>query len=282
MAVTNGYCLIDDFKNTLTAPGQDLVVDAADDRVIRNLIERASRRVDGLMGMGRVFYPYIQTRYYDIPKDGELWLENDLLAVITLTNGDATTISSADYYLLPNNQTPYYALTLTDVTSVVWSVTSSGGSMRALSLNGIWGYREDYSVRGWKLGSTLSEVGNLNATDLTFTLTSGASIREGMIIKIENELMQVTAVSTNDVTVAARGDNGSTAATHANGTSVYYWTVQADIEELTLEIARIMYRARYGENVETTSITTPAGIITNPRSLPVWANEVIAKYRKRV
>jgi hypothetical protein len=94
--------------------------------------------------------------------------------------------------------------------------------------------------------------------------------------------MIVTGVVTDDITVIKRGGNGSTAATHINGTSVYIWQQADDINALTLEIARIMYRSRYGENVETTAITTPAGVIVTPRSLPVWAQEIVAKYRRLV
>jgi hypothetical protein len=53
-----------------------------------------------------------------------------------------------------------------------------------------------------------------------------------------------------------------------------------DIKALTLEIALIMYRARYGENVDVVSTYTPAGVIVTPRSLPVWAQEIIRTYQR--
>ena len=80
----------------------------------------------------------------------------------------------------------------------------------------------------------------------------------------------------------ARGENGSTAAVHNDGTAVRGYNHHDDTQQVTLEIARMLYRSRYGENVETTAITTPAGVIVTPRSLPVWANEIINRYKRRI
>jgi len=47
-------------------------------------------------------------------------------------------------------------------------------------------------------------------------------------------------------------------------------------------VAKVMTGSRFGENVETTSTYTGAGVIVTPRSLPVWAQEVIRKYQRIV
>lgn len=99
MAIINGYCTLDDFKKFITASGHSLNADDIDDLVIEDIIERASRKFDGLCG--RHFYPRVDTRYYSVPDDDILWLDDDLLAVTTLTNGDANTIASTNYHLLP-------------------------------------------------------------------------------------------------------------------------------------------------------------------------------------
>jgi hypothetical protein len=68
------------------------------------------------------------------------------------------------------------------------------------------------------LDTAVADSGDLaNTTDpVTFNVTAGHGmyIRAGDILKVESELMRVTAVSTDDITVA-RGFGGSTTASHA-------------------------------------------------------------------
>src|SRR4030042_3914423 len=116
--VQNGYCKLIEFKEYIPAPLQTLSVDASDDDVIKKFLEVASRRVDNLCG--RVFYPYIETRSYDIPEDDTLWLDADLLAMAALTNGNNVAIAPADYILKPANPYPKYAIQLRDISSVIW------------------------------------------------------------------------------------------------------------------------------------------------------------------
>jgi len=280
MTVVNGYCSLADFKAYITPPGQSLSIDTGDDGVIEDIIVRASRRLDDLTG--RRFYPRIETRYYNTPSGGELWLDDDLLEVLTLTNGNAVAITSADYVFKPVNEYPKYAIRLRDTSSIYFSSTTASSYDEAISLLAIWGYRERYSADGWVSGSLLDEAGNITAAVLSFTADSGSAFARDQIIRLDNELMIVTNVTGNEITVAARGANGSTAAIHLDNVAIKYWQPQDDITGLALEIAKIMYRARYGDNVETTAITTPAGVIVTPRSLPVWAQEVIRKYQRIV
>lgn len=73
--------------------------------------------------------------------------------------------------------------------------------------------------------TTLNEGGTLNNSDLTFTVTDGTIFKDGDVLLIETELVSVSSVATNDVTVRARGGFGSTAATHADGTAVTKVTI---------------------------------------------------------
>lgn len=275
--VINGYVSLTDFKAHLTPPRQTLAIDTVDDLVIEDLITVASRRVDDLIK--RKFYPRIETRYYDVPEDNDLWLDDDLLAVITLTNGDDTAIASTDYVLKPNNSYPKYCLKLRDTTSVTWEYNSSSSGQQVIDLAGWWGYHEDYVTRAWKQVGTLGAAWESTST-LTATLTAGYTLdtHGGEIIKIDSEILQTDHISSTTLTVQARGDNGSTAATHLISAPIYVWCTMTDIKQLTLEIAKIMYRSRYGET-ETDATYTQSGIIVTPRSLPAWAREIIAKYQ---
>ena len=280
MAIINGYITLADFKAELTPPRQTLQIDTVDDHKIEDTISAASRRVDDLMG-GRVFYPYIQTYAYDVPTENLIKLKADLLELTTLTNGDTTVLTSSDYVLLPANVYPKHSVKLRDTSAYYWTYNSAGSIEQVITALGYWGYHEQYSTRAWKQVGTLGAAWSSTST-LTATLTAGYTLdtHGGEIIKIDNEILQTDYISTTTLTVQARGDNGSTAATHLISAPIYLWTPMVDIAALTLEITKIMYRARYGENVETTATYTQSGVIVTPRSLPVWAQEIISRYKR--
>ena len=82
---------------------------------------------------------------------------------------------------------------------------------------------------GWSAGSyggtttsglvtTLNE--DLDNSETTITVTSGTGIAANDVILIEEELIKVGGVSTNDLTGCTRGHLGTTAATHSNGLTV--------------------------------------------------------------
>ena len=81
----------------------------------------------------------------------------------------------------------------------------------------------DYETR--KLTSAYTDsTANVNETflytDTTLTVTDGSQIAAGSFIKVGNEEMLVTAISSNDLTVE-RGMLGTARANHESGTDVY-------------------------------------------------------------
>ena len=73
------------------------------------------------------------------------------------------------------------------------------------------------------VSTTINEGGTFSDSDTTLTVTSsnpGHQIAADDFILIEEEILKVTNVSTNDLTVT-RAQNGTTAATHADGTTVF-------------------------------------------------------------
>ena len=69
------------------------------------------------------------------------------------------------------------------------------------------------------LETTINEGGTFSASDTTLTVTSGTGIATNDLILIDNEILKVTNVATNDLTVT-RAQSGTDAATHANGATV--------------------------------------------------------------
>ena len=70
------------------------------------------------------------------------------------------------------------------------------------------------------LQTTINEGGTFSDSDTTLTVTSGTGIANNDLILIDSEILKVTNVSTNDLTVT-RAQSGTEASTHANGATVF-------------------------------------------------------------
>lgn len=83
------------------------------------------------------------TRYFDALRDVSddyrtLYLDTDLCAITTVTNGDSTTVTSSQYVSEPRNITPYYALTLKQSATIAWTYDTTPEN--AISITGKWAY----------------------------------------------------------------------------------------------------------------------------------------------
>ncbi len=82
-----------------------------------------------------------------------------------------------------------------------------------------WGAGLYGGVAAGALETTINEGGTFSDSDTTLTVTSGTGIATNDLILIDNEILKVTNVSTNDLTVT-RAQSGTEASTHADGTTV--------------------------------------------------------------
>jgi hypothetical protein len=177
MAISNGYLTLDDYQLYAKADNSD----AGDDAVIEDVIEAASRFIDGKTE--RTFYARSETHYFDAtPEDNVLWFDDDLISVTTLTNGDGTAIASTKYVLLPNNKTPKYGLKLLASSGISWLLTTAGDREKAITLTGSWGFAatapHDIRFACYLIASNLYKrrFGQGNASDETITTASGLVI----------------------------------------------------------------------------------------------------------
>jgi hypothetical protein len=121
------------------------ISDSGDDTLLADLLTRAQVAIETYCN--RKFEKATATRYYRAdalgPDPGParqagtqavLLLDEDLLAVTTLTNGDATVIPAAGYWLEPRNSSPKFYIRLKSDYS--WSFTTDG----EISVAGDWGY----------------------------------------------------------------------------------------------------------------------------------------------
>ena len=75
--------------------------------------------------------------------------------------------------------------------------------------------------------STINEGETFTAADVTLTLTDATGFLEGSFIRIGNEIMSVTTVAGNDLTIV-RGQYGTSAVDHNDGTAVVQMTDSGD------------------------------------------------------
>ncbi len=125
------YCTVDDVRALLG------VVETADDALLGTLITRASALIDRVTR--RTFAERTETRLYTptVHNDGNLLLvDDDLLSVTTLTNGDGQVIPAGGYLLYPLNTSPKYGIKLKSAYS--WTYTDDPDG--AISVAGTWGY----------------------------------------------------------------------------------------------------------------------------------------------
>lgn len=134
IAISNGYATLAEFIVEKDLKSED----ATDDTSIEDIIEAASRFID--TETGRTFYARTETRYYDVPDSRKLRLDDDLLTITTLTNGDDNEISSSEYTLLPANVSPKFAIKLKSTSSTIWQPDSNGGTEQVISVAGTWGW----------------------------------------------------------------------------------------------------------------------------------------------
>ena len=216
------YATLDDLKAEL---GETTT---ANDARLGRYIAQASRAIEQYTG--RTFYPVTATKYFDAPRDGcSLFLTyEDLLTLTTLTDGTGV-ITSSYYWLYPLNMAPKHSILL-DTGTLGRGFEYDEDPQRAISIAGQWGASDNYQATGLTLAAAVSST-----TATTITL-SGATAAVGWMLLIDSEAMHVSAVSGNVATVQ-RGANGTTAATHDSGATVYRYIVPVDIMQACIEMA---------------------------------------------
>lgn len=103
MAITNGYCSLDELKAALRIPASDDI----DDALLELCVESASRDIDGVCE--RVFYQDADATRVYVPTDSFLVETDDIVSITSLKTSssgsgfDITWSASSDYQLEPLN-----------------------------------------------------------------------------------------------------------------------------------------------------------------------------------
>jgi hypothetical protein len=281
MTAINAYATLSDYQNYIvnrTGGTHAPVTDTIDDTVIEQLLESASRHIESQTM--RYYYPRIETHYFDVPEGRELIVDDDLLAVISITNGDGTTLASTEYNLIDRNKTPYYAIRIKPSSTYSWEYDTEDGGELVIGVTAFWGFHSRYTLHGWKAGSTLSEA--LDTSETEWDVASASLFAAGQLVKVNNELCVVSSAPTGKVNVASRGENGSTAAAHDSGATVYIWQPMEDLRNGVVEWVNNAYHRRFGESLRGEETVTAAGIVISPRDIPKLVKDFIAANARKV
>jgi hypothetical protein len=141
LSISNGYVTLEEYKLFADIDSTD----TDDDAAIESIIEGVSRYID--LKTQRTFYARTETRKYSLPSDGgrELELDDDLLTITELLNGDDVEIEATDYNLLPINETPKSAIRLKQTSTIFWALDSDGNSEFVIDVAGTWGYMDPHT-----------------------------------------------------------------------------------------------------------------------------------------
>ena len=229
------YVTLDAMKDRLDIAAAD----TDDDDRLRADIEAASAWVEDYTG--RVFQPRSRTVTYSADFT-DLLPVDDLLSLTTLStltvnsNGTRTygdTWATTDYDLLPfePQDEPYWAIQPNPQGRYTFPRDARG-----VQLTGLFGYTLD-TVSVGTLGA------NLTDSALTLTMSASPSVETLHTLLIGSEQLYVTGVDGVTVTVAARGANGTAAASHLSGAAVSAYRYPASVIEATaLETVRLFRR----------------------------------------
>jgi hypothetical protein len=173
-----------------------------------------------------------------------LLLDEDLLAVDSIDlNG--TDMAADTYYLADMNERsntyPYRAIVFNSDEVPAWDTGFSTG----ITITGEWGVQDNSSDTYDTVGTLAAAVSSTTTT--TLSVASASLYNEYDYIRVDNELMLVTALTktgTPQALTVKRGVNGFTAATHDNAASITRWNVVPDVEKLATKMVAYAYQRR--------------------------------------
>jgi hypothetical protein len=237
--VSHTYASVADFNSYRVDQGDSLLGNTGEAAIL-TFLEGASRSVDAFCDRSRFgsgFGPRTGANSYDDPGVSVLRLDDDLLAITSVTTtdtigGGTTTLTETTDFLARRSHgiytTPSRELAIHGDSSAWWGAADKGNVV-----TGTWGYSNETV--------SLGTMGTATGSATSLTLTAG-SASAGMTLLNEAEQMYVTAGGTA-ITVV-RGVNGTTAAVHAASTSVSRYVYPEEIVTAAVMIAHRRWRSQ--------------------------------------
>jgi len=219
---------------------------------------------------------------------GLLRLDDDMLEIEQVINGDGQTISSSDYLLEPANLYPKNGVRL--INSERWLTGDGGRREQVIQITGLWGYAPRYDM-AW--ANSLDSVQNddgIGASETTIDVTDVDGVAEdglprfeiGMLARIGNELLDVTNVNAteNQLTVR-RGANGSVASAHDHDAEIHLYRPDPQVNMACVRLATWRYRQK-DANVFDKTVSINEGVVIVPSAVPADINALMPPVRRSI
>lgn len=294
----NTYTTLDSIRKYATLASQS----TADDEALLNLIDQASRAIDRYTH--RKFYPRLETRFYDHPKQDSraLRLDDDLLDLKTFkTMNGACTVASGVMWLSTGGQwnyPPYDKIILKHNSGSV--LNFSGTPQRSNEVTGVWGYHEDYAQAWVNTGTSLAAdyTASAGSISLAGAGSYGAQasdvngiaprIAVGDTLMIANHYFAVTAgsASGNGIVIVRPYINGTVPASIvsggsiASGASIAKWAPEPDIEWAAKRLTAWTYGQR-DTPYQNITVNRALGTIQIPQSWPPDVLDRMERFKRR-
>jgi len=249
------------------------------DSQLRGLLEEASRLID--KECKRFFYCWTGTRNYD--GASSTLYPDDILSITTLKTDEGedgtyenTLTEDTDFKMYPLNEYP-------KIKAKILSNGSYGdfasGIKSGVEIVGTFGYGDGWSATPYvDAGTDVNDATPMSATVTTCTVDDGTAFAIGQTIKIGDEQLYISAISTHNLTVK-RGVNGTTAASHANDSDIYIYEYPQPIVQACLVMAMRAWKRKDSAYQDVVGIGELGTIVTSKGIDPDVARR-IRDYKK--
>lgn len=278
-----------------------------DDNLLKTFIRQSVKSIDGYCK--RRFDIRRETRSFDYPLpkferigvyraedfvtqmnvlgdwlDARLKVDDDLLEVVTLTNGNGNAFSTSDFVLEPTNLFPKHSVRLLESSDQVWETGTSGDREQIIDLDGYWGFHDRYDDDTWVDSLDTVQDDPLSAVSTQLTVsdadgdagdTLGYRIQAGNVLKIESEFVFVASVDyTTNVCTITRAYSGTTVAEHVQGTKIYVFRPMANIVLACTRLVAWRYRQKDVDTFDKAAILG-SGIAIIPSAMPADVRDLL-------
>ncbi|MCU0499121.1 MAG: hypothetical protein MUF87_17345 [Anaerolineae bacterium] len=250
---------IDRFKIYLGLESATLTT--ADSERLTLALRAATEQIQQIAG--RRFFPRFEPIAHPITHPTELSLEDDLVSISSITQGDGTTVPPHDYEV-------EYGGIVRLKNGVVWR-SNPNGDPRPITVTGYWGWHPDPLRLFRSSGDTLTQNAGLSGTILQVSNVNGTTpngeqprFRVGQLLRAQSEYLRLIGVNTtlNQLTVV-RAVQGTSAQNQLAEGVIEVYQIPSQVEWLILRWANLLYKD--GEGRDDGSI--PLSLIREAESL---------------
>lgn len=271
--------------------------DTSDDARLLRKLRSATADIEAYTN--RIFQPLTAAYTFDHEDDTCLNFRNhELLTLTSIVDGFGRTILSAAVILLGNAQSsstangPFYGFELDPTVDYLLYQTTP---IRAITVTGVWGYHDDYANAFHGSGVTVQDNPLSNSNTMVTTSTNNSTtlddwgqsvsaaanagtVSTGHLIKVDSELMHVVSYTDSTHIKVIRAANGTTAASHVQGTTIQVYEPPRDIIDATLRYAGFL--AAQDDADYSKTIIDAMGRAVVPAGLPPDILDVLDRHKK--